>query len=276
MNRKEQRESAIVTGAAQGIGRAIARKLASRGINILIADIKDSAEETAEAIAKEFEVETTFVQADMTNEEDIRNMVQEAVNRWGRLDWAVNNAGIGESLEENEEGVTAQSFDRIIALNQRGVWLCQKYEALQMLKQELKIPKSTTAELGGIPHRGAIVNVASMCGHAATGMPSYTAAKHAVLGITKSGGMYYGPFGIRCNAVSPGPVTSPEFHRYLNNDEYYVKQAQGWKDRCPLRRWSTCEEQANVASFLASGESSFVNGIDIVVDGGLTSVVNTY
>jgi len=277
MAHAEGTETAIVTGAAQGIGRAIARKLASRGINILIADIKeDAGKATAESIAKEFGVDAAFVRANMTKEEDIKNMVEEVVKRWGRLDWAVNNAGAGEMLEDNEDNISAADFDRLAALDQRGVWLCQKYEAAQMRKQELRVPKGTKPEQGGVPHRGAIVNVASMCGHASTGMPSYTAAKHAVLGITKSGGMYYGPFGIRCNAISPGPVTSPEFFRFLENHEYYAKQAKGWKDRCPLQRWSTCEEQANVASFLLSGESSYVNGIDILVDGGITTVINSY
>lgn len=270
-------ESALVTGASQGIGRAIARKLASRGISVLIVDIKDEAgQQAAAAIAQDFGVDAAFYHADMTREEDIKNMVDCAVARWGRLDWAVNNAGAGEMLESDEDSMSAADFDRLAALDQRGVWLCQKYEATQMRKQELRLPNGVNPETGGVRHRGAIVNVASMCGHAATGMPSYTAAKHAVLGITKCGGMFYGPFGIRCNAISPGPVTSPEFFRFLENHEYYAKQANGWRDRCPLKRWSNCDEQANVASFLLSGESSFINGTDILVDGGLTNVINSY
>jgi NAD(P)-dependent dehydrogenase (short-subunit alcohol dehydrogenase family) len=213
----------------------------------------------------------------MTNEGDIIGMVEEAVRRWGRLDWAANNAGTGEKLEDNEDDVTSSHFDKLFALNQRGVWLCQKHEAQQMLKQKPRVPKTATKEFQGVEQRGAIVNIASICGHVATGMPSYTASKHAVLGITKSGGLFYGKHGIRCNSISPGPVLTPEyaeFKKSFENDSRFAEQASGWSNRCPLKRPSTCEEQANVVSFLLSGESSFVNCSDIRVDGGLTSVAD--
>lgn len=108
-------------------------------------------------------------------------------------------------------------------------------------------------------------------------MPSYTASKHAILGITKIGGLFYGKRGIRCNSVSPGPILSDqyaEFKQTFLDDPRFSEQAVGWSNRCPLKRPSTCEEQANVVSFLLSGESSFVNCLDIRVDGGLTSVAD--
>jgi len=271
-------ETAIVTGAASGIGRAIARKLASRGINILVVDIqKDVGSTTAASIAKEFNVDAVFHYADMTQEEDIKGMVHAAVSRWGRLDWAANNAGKGERLDDNEDHVTAADFDQLYHLNQRGVWLCQKYEAEQMRKQDLRLPNGVSENLGGRLHRGAIVNVASICAHVATGMPSYTASKHAILGITKIGGLFYGKHNIRCNSVSPGPVLTPEyaeFKKTFADDPRFSEQSTGWSNRCPLQRPSTPEEQANVVSFLLSGESSFVNCSDIKVDGGLTSVAD--
>ncbi|KAF7555021.1 hypothetical protein G7Z17_g2512 [Cylindrodendrum hubeiense] len=271
-------EVAIVTGAAGGLGRAIARKLASRGITILIADVQEErGQETAEAIKQDFGVESLFCKTDVTKEEDVKRMVQMAVERWGRVDWAANNAGMGEKLEDNEDEVTTEAFNKLYEVNQRGVWLCQKYEAEQMRKQQPRLANGTSPELGGVAQRGAIVNIASICGHVATGMPSYTASKHAILGITKIGGLFYGKHGIRCNSVSPGPILSDqyaEFKESFLDDPRFSEQAVGWSNRCPLKRPSTCEEQANVVSFLLSGESSFVNCSDIRVDGGLTSVAD--
>lgn len=146
-----------------------------------------------------------------------------------------------------------------------------------MRKRETRLPKSTLIELGGVPQRGSIVNIASMTAHIVTGMPSYTASKHAILGITKTGGLLYGKHGIRCNSISPGPILSEQwegFNQAFIDDPPFSEQALGWSNRCPLKRPSTCEEQANVASFLLSGESSFVNCSDIRVDGGLTSVAD--
>lgn len=146
-----------------------------------------------------------------------------------------------------------------------------------MMKNKLGTANDTTVGSTGPDQRGAIVNIASICSHVATGMPSYTASKHAVLGITKSGGLFYGKHGIRCNSVSPGPVLTPEyaeFKKSFENDPRFTEQSSGWSNRCPLKRPSTCEEQANVVSFLLSGESSFVNCADIRVDGGLTAVAD--
>jgi NAD(P)-dependent dehydrogenase (short-subunit alcohol dehydrogenase family) len=213
----------------------------------------------------------------MTSEADIKGMVAAAVHYWGRLDWAANNAGTGQPLDDNEDDVSAAVFDSLYALNQRGVWLCQKYEAAQMRLQEPREPLGSSKEFAARAHRGAIVNVASICGSVATGMPAYTATKHAVKGITKTGGLFYGKFGIRCNSVSPGPVLTPEYHDWSQSflkDERFHEQATGWSNRCPLKRPSTCEEQANVASFLLSGDSSFINCADVMVDGGLTAVAD--
>lgn len=213
----------------------------------------------------------------MTKEVDIKGMLEPAVQRWGRLDWAANNAGTCELLEDNEDHMTAADFDRLYVLDQRGVWLCHKYEAAQMRKQQPRIAHGSTESLGAVQQRGAIVNIASICGYVAIGLPSYTAAKHAVHGITKTGGLFYGKYGIRCNSISPGPVLTPEFATWkkaFENDPRFGEQASGWSIRCPMHRPSWCEEQANVVSFLLSGESSFVNCSDIKVDGGLTSVAD--
>lgn len=144
-------EVAIVTGAAGGLGRAVARKLASRGISILIADVQEErGKETAESIRQGFGVESIFCKTDVTKEEDVKRMVQTAVERWGRLDWAANNAGMGEKLEDNEDDVTTEAFNKLYEINQRGVWLCQKYEAEQMRKQEPRLANGTTPEPGGV------------------------------------------------------------------------------------------------------------------------------
>ncbi|KPM46383.1 hypothetical protein AK830_g163 [Neonectria ditissima] len=273
------RESAIVTGGAGGLGQAIAKKLASRGINVLIADKQEGANGhlLAAKLSREYRVDVLYQLTDVTNEDDVKRMVQVAVDRWGRLDWAANNAGISERLDDNEDSVSTAEFDAIYEINQRGTWLCQKYEAQQMRTQPRRVPNGTDPTMGGMPQRGAIANVASICGHAATGMPSYTATKHAILGITKSGGLFYGKSGVRCNSVSPGPILTDkydEFKKAFENDARFKEQAVGWANRCPLRRASSCEEQANVVSFLLSGESSFINCSDILVDGGLTAVAD--
>ncbi|KAH0841229.1 hypothetical protein AYO21_06890 [Fonsecaea monophora] len=272
------KECAIVTGGARGIGLAIVRRLALRGINVLIADIRDElGREMARTLAEEFKVEVVYHHADMTKEDDIKGMVDAAIQRWGRLDWAANNAGTGELLEDHEDHMTGADFDRLYELDQRGVWLCQKYEAAAMRKQPLRIAHGSSVAFGAVEQRGAIVNIASICGHVAIGMPSYTAAKHAVIGITKTGGLFYGKFGIRCNSISPGTVHTPEFFSWsktFENDPRFAEQASGWSNRCPLHRPSSCEEQANVVSFLLSGESSFINCADIKVDGGLTAVAD--
>lgn len=271
-------ETALVTGGAGGLGRAIVRKLASRGIRVLIADVQEElGQETAAEASSEFGVEVVFHWTDVTKEEDVKAMVKAVVDRWGRLDWAVNNAGISEKLDDNEDSLSAADFDRIYSINQRGVWLCQKYEAEQMCKQEPRVPLGSDPRFGQVQQRGGIVNIASICGHVSTGMPSYTATKHAILGITKTGGLFYGKHGIRCNSISPGPILSAqyaEFKKAFEGDPRFREQAVGWSNRCPLRRPSSCEEQANVVSFLLSGESSFVNCSDIRVDGGLTSVAD--
>jgi len=147
---------------------------------------------------------------------------------------------------------------------------------MQMRKQENLIPVGLSESLGGMPQRGAIVNIASMCGHMSEGMPSYTATKHAILGITRTGGMFYGPYAIRCNAVSPGCVLTEEYaswQKTLTDDKFAVP-ASGWKDRTPLHRASTPAEQAGAVSFLLSGESSFVNCANLIVDGGLTVCID--
>jgi NAD(P)-dependent dehydrogenase (short-subunit alcohol dehydrogenase family) len=109
----KRRESALVTGAARGIGFAIAKKLASRGINVLLADIEEElCNESAEQLRAEYKVDAIAIRADMTVEEDIKNMVEFAIQRWGRLDWAANNAGVGEQLDDDEEDVTGAQFDK--------------------------------------------------------------------------------------------------------------------------------------------------------------------
>ncbi|KAH0837439.1 hypothetical protein AYO21_08961 [Fonsecaea monophora] len=271
-----EKETAIVTGGARGIGLAIARKLASRGINVLIADVREElGRESAEQITKDFGVEAVFIRADMRSEDDIKAMVDKAVSLWGRLDWAANNAGVGEAMDDNEDHVTREGFDRLYEICQRGVWLCQKYEAEQMRKQEPRVPEGSYLNDKAYPQRGAIVNTASICGRMTNGMPAYTSAKHGVLGITRTGCLFYGKHGIRVNALSPGVVITPEYLDWKKDfvdDERFAEQASGYAKRCPMKRASDCEEQANVASFLLSGESSFVNGADIVCDGGLTAV----
>lgn len=253
-------EVAIVTNATQGIGLSIVRKLASRGINVLLVDLKEELGKAATiGVRDDYKVDAHFFKGDVTKEEDIRAMVQEAVSRWGRLDWAANNFGAIEALHKS-----SQNVDQLMALNRRTISLCQKYEAEQMMKQELRLRRVSSKELEGVLERGSIVNIVVGHSNATMELPVCLPGKDSSVSQPKSGGMVYGNYGIRCNSISLGSTFGPGF-RELNGQSDLGK-APDWSTRYPVTKSSRCEEQANVVNFLLSGESSVVNGVDIRVD----------
>ncbi|WP_290648649.1 glucose 1-dehydrogenase [Aquisalimonas sp.] len=242
----------LVTGGACGIGRAIVERLASRGASVVIADILQKEGERVAAVARKAGAEARFVRADMREAADIRALVRETVAAYGRLDCAVNNAGVEHGLQALAE-VGEEDWDRIQDINLRGVWLCMKHELPQMVRQG----------------QGSIVNLASTAG--LVGMPllgPYAASKHGVVGLTRTAAVEYGRMGVRVNAVCPSFIRTEMFERSLTGRpdlaEKLVKNS-------PMRRLGEPGEVAEGVLWLCSDAASFVNGHQLTVDGGMTA-----
>jgi NAD(P)-dependent dehydrogenase (short-subunit alcohol dehydrogenase family) len=241
---------AIVTGSSSGIGRTTAIALAKEGIKVVIAARRDKEGEETLRLVKESSGDGIFVKTDVSNEDSVTALVEKTVKRYGRLDYAFNNAGgvIGEPTSFISN--TSSNFDKIMATNAKGVWLSMKYEILQMLKN------------GG----GAIVNTSSTGG--VIGMPQlpiYVASKHAVLGLTKSAALEYAKAGIRINAVAPGIIETESLEQGIGNN----KQArEALVTLHPIGRFGEPEEIANAVVWLLSDKASFVTGHTLLVDGG--------
>jgi NAD(P)-dependent dehydrogenase (short-subunit alcohol dehydrogenase family) len=237
---------AVITGASSGIGRATAVKFASEGAKVVLAARRsDRGNEVAEQIRQSGGV-ATFVQTDVTQPDQVQRMVNTAVEEYGRLDCAFNNAGNLTGLAPVHE-ISIDDWDTSTDVNLKGVWLCMKYEITQMLKN------------GG----GSIVNDSSAGGlKGASGAAAYSAAKHGVIGLTKSAALGYGKQGIRVNAICPGWV-----HTEMTD---FMVQADGQTPGMnhPLGRGGTPEEIAEAVTWLCSDAASFVTAVAMPVDGG--------
>ena len=244
---------ALVTGASSGIGRATSLLLAREGATVAVCDIDaDGGEETLSAI-KDMGGDGIFVHADVSRPADVEAMVNAVVSAYGRLDCAYNNAGIegyyGGRLHEYPE----DTFDRLMDINVKGVWLCLKYEIPQMLKQ------------GG----GAIVNTASVAGLVGSRRLSvYSASKHAVIGLTKSAALEYAQDNIRVNAVCPGIIDTPMLERLVEGREDYAAAIPRHQ---PIGRNGTPDEIAEAVAWLCSDAASLVTGLAMAVDGAFTA-----
>jgi NAD(P)-dependent dehydrogenase (short-subunit alcohol dehydrogenase family) len=245
---------ALVTGGASGIGRAAALRFAEEGARVVVADIDlEGAEGTAAAI-HELDGGATAVRTDVTSLSDIRAMVDHAVDRFGRLDIAFNNAGHPGRFT-NVVDCSEEEWDYAISVNARSVWLCMKYEIPAMLAA------------GG----GAIVNTASAaCERAPGHMVSYLASKHAVIGLTKSAAVDFGPRNIRVSALLPGTTLTPMMERGFVGTGITAEQ---YAAATPIGRLGRADEQADAVIWLCSDRSSFVNGICLLVDGGVTLTI---
>ncbi|KAK5200221.1 hypothetical protein LTR99_009019 [Exophiala xenobiotica] len=268
---------AMITGAAGGIGKATAHKLASRGISVIIVDMNDNdGPAVANEVAKQWNVRSKFLKVDITQEQQVKDAIASTTEWTGRLDYAANCAGICESIWAEEESITTELFERTHAINTRGLWLCQKYQAFQMKTQEPRPVSFSPACRHTIPgQRGSIANVVSISGLHAAGLAAYTPSKYAAVGVTKNGAKFYGPSGVRVNALCPGWTLTAMIEHSMgkegtigtqeNNDSAVSKQIG-------LRRMAFAEEQANVLSFLLSDESSYINGSLLVNDGGFHDI----
>ncbi len=244
---------ALVTGGGAGIGRATALAFAQAGARVAIVDIVEEAGREVALAITAAGGEAMFIRADVVNAAEVEAMVARTVEAYGKIDCAVNNAGIEEEHMRLADCSEA-TFDRIMAINVKGVWLSLKYELAAMLRS------------GG----GAIVNTASVAGLvAAPKMAAYCASKHAVLGLTKSAAIEYARKHIRVNAVCPGVIRTPMYERALQVDPKGTTQLAQMH---PIGRVGEPEEVAAVVLWLCSDAAAFVTGHAHTVDGGLTAV----
>jgi len=240
---------ALITGAGSGIGRATARIFAREGARLVLADVVEAGGNETLRMIKEAGADGIFVKCDVANEADVDATVARAVAQYGRLDCAFNNAGIGGAGRLTHE-YSLEEWNRVIAINLTGVWLCMRAEITQMLKQK----------------SGAIVNTSSIMGlTGAIRVPAYTAAKHGVAGLTKAAALEYARHGLRINAVCPAPIYTPmlmgAFEKRPDMEERYARAE-------PMKRIGQPEEIGEAVAWLCSDRASYVTGLPMPVDGG--------
>ena len=243
---------ALVTGGGSGIGQASAVALARAGARVVVSGRRLEALDQAVAAIRAAGGEGFAVRADVTKGPEVERLIARTVEKFGRLDIAFNNAGTEGQPRPLTEATDAE-YEAVFDANVRGVWLSMKYEVPAMLAG------------GG----GAIINNASVAGVVGMGAaPLYVASKHAVIGLTSSAALAYARQGIRINAVSPGAIETEMFDRFTGGST----DTKSWMANAhPVGRVGTAEEIAGAVVFLASAESSFVTGHNLLVDGGYTA-----
>ncbi|KEF51128.1 uncharacterized protein A1O9_12851 [Exophiala aquamarina CBS 119918] len=253
---------ALITGAASGIGKATALLFVAEGCRrLVLADVnREGLEKSKEEIAADQpDVVVLAVQTDLRSEDSVDNCVEQAIVKFGRIDYCCNIAGI--TLGGITTEVKTSDFDLQYEVDLRGVFFCERAQLRAMLKQEPVKPKHSEH-----PVKGVIVNVSSMAGlFPYPGLPSYAAFKHGVCGLTKSDAMEYGPKGIRINAVCPGGVKT-NINRTLSAE--YQEKIKGAQNIVALRRFAEPKEIAEAIAWLCSGRSSYVCGSTISINGG--------
>lgn len=239
---------AVVTGSSYGIGRATAIAFAQNGAKLVLADYIE--DKITEKTIIENGGEAIFVKCDVSNEDDVKNVVAQAISKYGRLDYAFNNAGI-EGISSPIADSSNDNWDKTLNINLKGVMYGMKLQINEILK------------VGG-----AIVNNASIAGLVGFGgMPAYVASKHAVVGLTKNVALDYAKQGVRINAVCPGVIHTPMVDRVIDND---INNLEQFTVAIPMGRVGMPDEIAKVVMFLCSDSASYITGQAIAVDGGWT------
>ncbi|TME05213.1 MAG: glucose 1-dehydrogenase [Chloroflexi bacterium] len=244
---------AIITGAASGMGRYAAELFASEGASVVITDIAEKeGEEIARAI-RDNGGRAIFVKANVANEDEVKHMVNAAIDAFGRVDVLYNNAGIMPAEDGSVTDISEGIWDRIMDINLKSAFLCSKYTIPHMIKQG----------------KGSIINVASFVAFMGCSVPqdAYTASKGGMLSLTKSFAVQYGRHGIRCNAICPGPIETPLLRVLWTNEEARDLRL----NRIPLGRFGEAKDIVYMALYLASDESSWTTGAWLMVDGGISS-----
>jgi NAD(P)-dependent dehydrogenase (short-subunit alcohol dehydrogenase family) len=243
----------IITGAGGGMGRTAARMFAAEGARVVCVDVSEEMAESAAADVRAAGGEATAVAADVSRDEAARQMVDHAVATYGRVDALYNNAGIMPAADHSVVDTDVDTWDKVMAVNVRGVYLGCKYAIPKMLDQG----------------SGSIINVASFVALVGCSVPqdAYTASKGAVLALTKSLAVQFAPRGVRTNSISPGPIETPLLMDWLVKDEDAKRIRLA---RNPTGRFGKPEEIVHVAVYLASDESRWTNGANLVIDGGIT------
>jgi NAD(P)-dependent dehydrogenase (short-subunit alcohol dehydrogenase family) len=242
---------ALVTGGGSGIRRAAVLAFVREGAKVVVSDIVVAGGEETVRMARAAGGEAIFVKADVAKAAEVEALVNNVTATYGRLDCAFNNAGIEGEIRQTAK-CSEENWDRTIAINLKGMWLCLKYEIPVMLKQS----------------GGAVVNASSTAGLVGfQGLPAYV-AKHGVAGLTKTAALEYAKSGIRVNAVCPGVINTPMVERLFSGRPHWGEAVQAIE---PVARMGKPEEVAEAVVWLCSDAASFVTGLTMAVDGGMVA-----
>ncbi|MEH1832790.1 MAG: SDR family oxidoreductase [Nostoc sp.] len=249
LEHKSLREKVVlITGGTSGIGRATAMAMGAAGAKVVFSGRRDPEGEETAALVRDTGAECKFVRSDVSSEADVKALVQTTIATYGKLDCAFNNAGIDPPVKPLHEQ-SLEDFDKVMAINVRGLFLCMKYEIQQMLTQGA----------------GAIVNTSSIGGLIGfPGISPYHASKHAVMGLTRSAALDYAKQGIRINAVNPGMTDTEMLDRLDSGSVNDLSEV-------PMGRKGQAAEIAQAVVFLCSDAASYITGQPLVVDGGFTA-----
>src|SRR5262245_3325016 len=248
-----QDKVAIITGAGSGMGRVAANLFASEGAKVVVAEFGEAAGQETVGQVEQAGGAATFVKTDVSNEVSAKAMVDHAIATYGRVDVLYNNAGVMPEADHSVIDTDVATWDQVMAVNVRGVFLGCKYAIPRMVEQG----------------SGSIINIASFVALLGCSVPqdAYTASKGAIISLTRSLAVQFGPNGVRTNAICPGPVETPLLMDWLVKDEEAKRIRLA---RNPTGRFGKPEEIVNMAVYLASDESRWTNGASLVVDGGIS------
>jgi NAD(P)-dependent dehydrogenase (short-subunit alcohol dehydrogenase family) len=244
---------AIITGSGSGMGQTAAELFAREGASVVVTDISAEMGEATVRSIRNAGGRAIFVKANVADEDEVKHMVNTAIDAFGRVDVLYNNAGIMPSDDGSVTDLTEATWDRILDVNLKSAFLCSKYTIPHMMKQG----------------KGSIINIASFVAFMGCTVPqdAYTASKGGMLSLTKSFAVQYGRYGIRCNAICPGPIETPLLRTLWTNEEARDLRLS----RIPLGRFGEPEDIIYMALHLASDESSWTTGAWLIVDGGISS-----